>query len=28
VFSMIDDDHDKIISKKDIIKFLITERYG
>lgn len=25
---MIDDDHDEVISKKDIIKFLIKERYG
>ncbi|KAL4434591.1 hypothetical protein ABPG74_007375 [Tetrahymena malaccensis] len=28
VFCMIDDDHDEVISKKDIIKFLVKERYG
>ena len=25
---MIDDDHDNIISKKDMIKFLVMDRYG
>ncbi len=28
VFSMIDADHDNNISKKDIIKYLVTERYN
>jgi Ca2+-binding EF-hand superfamily protein len=28
VFSMIDEDHDSCISKKDMIKFLVTNRYG
>jgi len=28
VLQMLDDDHDEVLSKKDIIKFLVMERYG